>query len=84
MTELQDALKEWDSLDMDEGMEPDATIVKWARRVANLQLEAAGEALRDGKPGVWELLTQAQREIWIFQATLAVDAALGITTKDDG
>ena len=29
---LKDALKEWDSLDMDEGMEPETTLVKAARR----------------------------------------------------
>ena len=28
---LEDAIKEWDGLDMDEGMEPEATLIKAAR-----------------------------------------------------
>ena len=59
-----------------------AVVVDAARRQANLDIEVAGQALRDGEEGAWELLTQATRDIWILQATLAVNAALGITTED--
>jgi hypothetical protein len=45
MSNLRDALKEWDSLDMDELMEPEATIVLAARLVANPNIEAAREAV---------------------------------------
>ncbi len=41
LQELQGALNEWDSLDMDELMEPEATIVKAARMWLNPNIEAA-------------------------------------------
>ncbi len=45
---LEDALKEWDSLDMDEGLEPESTIVEQARRILN-----AVPMVHDGGIGSW-------------------------------
>ena len=45
---LEAAIREWDSLDMDEGMEPETTLVKAARRQEALHKAIDPKQLSDG------------------------------------
>ena len=45
---LGDAIREWDSLDMDEGMEPETTLVKAARRQEALHKAIDTKRLSNG------------------------------------
>ncbi len=67
---LRDALIAWDSLDMDEGLEPEKTLVETARLVANLDLERAATTY------------QRQHENGLIDVGDIVDAALGITEDE--
>jgi hypothetical protein len=77
---LKHALREWDSLDMDEGMEPEATLVSWARRVANPDLEASGQRLwrlMNPRGKDWNDLRPGTRIAYEQQALMLINAALG-------
>lgn len=71
-TELQAALKRWDASDMDELMEPEATLIKAARRVANLDYNAGRKAFQ---------LSTGDADQAVIDA---IDAALGIRKDTDG
>ena len=61
-------------------------VIKAARRVANLDIEAAAKTAYEyvHKGEKWEDAESLDRERFIVEVTVAVNVALGITEDDDG
>ena len=76
MSALQDAIKRWDSLDMDEGMEPEATLIRAARAQEALHKAIDLTRLNDGVK--FGHITDSDGDYLVYVAQ-QVQAALGIT-----
>ncbi len=88
MSELQDAIRKYDETGSAYGNV--GLFVDAARRVANLDMEAAARfysdevGRRSGSSLTWEAMYEEEQIDFLRVSTGAVNAALGITTKEDG
>lgn len=78
-TELENAIKQWDASDMDELMEPEATLIKAARTQEALHKAIDPKRLNDALQ--FGHITDSDGD-YLRHVAIQVATALGITPED--